>query len=180
MTALVFVLVRRPEDGLLGGLWSFPGEVARDGESVEDAAMRVARAASGLATVGRGRPVGTVAHVFSHRREVYHVFLFAVPATGADGEVPHHEQVESCGEPAGVRGDRVEPRHEEVPLGRGRTALRSSQAAPRRGRVARRADGGQRVTSGGGARGVWVAPEELERYALPSAQRRILRLVQEE
>ena len=54
-------------------------------------------------------------HVFSHRREVYHVFVFAVPVAGADGAA---------------------------------------------------------------ARGVWVAPEELERYALPAAQRRILGLVE--
>ncbi|HEY8470110.1 MAG TPA: A/G-specific adenine glycosylase [Longimicrobiales bacterium] len=174
------LLVRRPEDGLLGGMWSFPGEVARDGESVEDAAMRAGRAASGLATIGRGRPLGTVAHVFSHRREVYHVFVFAVPATGAECVSPHHEQVEPHHDQVELRGDRVEPRHEQVALRRGRTALRRRQAAPRRGRAASGDDLGQRVTPCGGARGVWVAPEELERYALPAAQRRILRLVEEE
>src|SRR5690606_41064023 len=64
---------------------SLPGEVAREGESVEDAAARAGRAASGLRTVRRGRPVGSVVHVFSHRREVYHVFVFAVPVAGAEG-----------------------------------------------------------------------------------------------
>lgn len=118
------LLVRRPEDGLLGGMWAFPGEVARDGESVEGAAARAGRAASGLATVGRGRPLGSVVHVFSHRREVYHVFVFAVPVAGAEG------------------------------------------AATRGGRVV------------GEERGVWVAPEELGRYALPAAQRRILGMVE--
>jgi len=106
------LLVRRPEDGLLGGMWTFPGEVARDGEGVEDAAARAGSAASGLRNLGRGRRLGGVVHVFSHRREVYHVFLFAVAG-------------------------------EEV-------------AAPR---------------------GVWVAREELGRYALPAAQRRILGMV---
>ena len=109
------LLVRRPEDGLLGGMWSFPGEVAGDGESVEDAAARAGRAASGLEALGRGRAVGSVVHVFSHRREVYHVFVFPVAVAAAE------------------------------------------EAAPR---------------------GVWVAPHELERYALPTAQRRILRLVE--
>src|SRR5690606_14257115 len=93
----------------------FPGEVAGDGESVEDAAARAGRAASGLEALGRGRAVGSVVHVFSHRREVYHVFVFPVAVAAAE------------------------------------------EAAPR---------------------GVWVAPHELERYALPTAQRRILQLVE--
>jgi A/G-specific adenine glycosylase len=145
------LLVRRPEDGLLGGMWSFPGEVARAGESVEDAAARAGRAASGLAIVGRGRPLGSVVHVFSHRREVYHVFLFVVPDAGTEGVAPRRERVVPCCEP-------VVPRH---------------------GRAVRGDRGGRRVTRGRGAHGLWVAPEELERYALPAAQRRILRMVEE-
>src|SRR5690606_10529766 len=140
------LLVRRPEDGLLGGMWSFPGEVAREGESVEDAAARAGRAASGLRTVRRGRPVGSVVHVFSHRREVYHVFVFAVPVAGAEG--------------AAQRGAWVAPEE-------------------RGERVARGERGGRRPARCREARGVWVAPEELGRYALPSAQRRILGLVEE-
>jgi A/G-specific adenine glycosylase len=131
------LLVRRPDDGLLGGMWSFPGEVTREGESVEDAAMRAGRAACGLAMVGRGRPLGTVAHLFSHRREVYHVFVFAVPGGQATLRLG--------------RGGRADGGREE-------------SVAPR--------DGPRRA--------VWVTSEEMERYALPSAQRRILELVERE
>src|SRR5690606_12239284 len=132
------LLVRRPEDGLLGGMWAFAGEVARDGENVEDAAARAGSTASGLARLGRGRPLGSVVHVFSHRREVYHVFAFAVAA--ANGAAPRD--------------------------------------GPRDHRVARGEDGGRRHTRDRGPPGVWMAPEELGRYALPAAQRRILVLIE--
>ncbi|HEX7089669.1 MAG TPA: A/G-specific adenine glycosylase [Longimicrobiales bacterium] len=156
------LLVRRPEDGLLGGMWSFPGEVARAGESVEDAAARAGRAASGLATVGRGRPRGSVVHVFSHRREVYHVFVFEVAATGAEGTAPCRERVAPCRERVALE----------------RVALRDEGVALRDEGVVRGDQGGRRVTRRRGARGVWVAPGELERYALPAAQRRILGMLE--
>ena len=68
------LLVRRPEDGMLGGMWEFPGRVAEAGEPVREAAMR---ALAGLLSGARlSRPIATVDHLYSHRRHVYRAFLF--------------------------------------------------------------------------------------------------------
>jgi len=68
------LLVRRPEEGLLGGLWELPmapvvGAAGRGGA----AAARRALAALGLKARGL-RPLGDVAHVFSHFRQELRVW----------------------------------------------------------------------------------------------------------
>jgi A/G-specific adenine glycosylase len=110
------LLVRRPVDARLGGMWAFPAEVRRAGESVADAAVRAV--SEGLEMeVEAGEPVGTVHHAFTHVRASYH----------------------------GVRCRWIsgEPR-----------LLRYDAAA-------------------------WAAPREIDRYALPVAQRRIAALAAE-
>lgn len=82
------LLVRRPEDGLLGGLWEFPGAEARPGESVVEAAERAARAASGADALPRGEPLGQVAHIFTHLRARYHVFRFELTGLEPDSLSP--------------------------------------------------------------------------------------------
>ncbi|HYW05572.1 MAG TPA: A/G-specific adenine glycosylase, partial [Longimicrobium sp.] len=65
------LLVRRPVDARLGGMWAFPAEVRRAGESVADAAVRAV--SEGLEMeVEAGEPVGTVHHAFTHVRASYH------------------------------------------------------------------------------------------------------------
>ncbi|HEU0054741.1 MAG TPA: A/G-specific adenine glycosylase [Longimicrobium sp.] len=65
------LLVRRPLDARLGGMWSFPAAVRRRGEAVGAAAERAAR--EGLAfEVRAGDPVGTVDHTFTHVKVSYH------------------------------------------------------------------------------------------------------------
>lgn len=60
-------IVRRPNNGLLGGLWEFPSGEKAPGESWEGAAARAAREKGGLAVIV-DRPLARVEHTFSHRR----------------------------------------------------------------------------------------------------------------
>jgi A/G-specific adenine glycosylase len=71
------LLVRRPLDARLGGMWAFPFVVRHRGEEVGAAAERAAR--EGLAMeVRAGEAVGTVEHVFTHVRASYHAVRCAV------------------------------------------------------------------------------------------------------
>lgn len=76
-------LVRRPEGGLLGGLWEFPGEETRSGEEAAGAAARAALRAGGP-LVGEPTPLGPLSHAFSHLRATYHPFLHEL-GDGAGG-----------------------------------------------------------------------------------------------
>ena len=68
----VLIAQRRPE-GLLGGLWEFPGGKREAGESLPDCVRRELREELGVdAEVGEERLV--VRHVFSHFRLEMHVF----------------------------------------------------------------------------------------------------------
>ena len=73
------LLVRRPEDGLLGGMWEFPGAEVRTDESPAEAAARAAADMVGD-DVDPGAPLATVTHEFTHRRTTYHAFRFRVEA----------------------------------------------------------------------------------------------------
>jgi len=75
------LLVRRPVDARLGGMWAFPCAVRHRGESVADAAERAVREGLGL-TVRPGAEIGSVRHVFTHVRVTYH----AVRCASAAGE----------------------------------------------------------------------------------------------
>jgi A/G-specific adenine glycosylase len=69
------LLVRRAEDGMLGGMWEFPGRVAASGEPAVEAAVRAAALAPGATLV---RPLTEVSQAYSHRRHLYRAFLFEV------------------------------------------------------------------------------------------------------
>jgi A/G-specific adenine glycosylase len=81
-----WLLQRRPADGLLGGLWEFPGGKVEPGETPAAAAVRELREETG-AEVDRLRPVGTVRHAYSHFSVDLHVFQgqtdAALPATAS-------------------------------------------------------------------------------------------------
>jgi A/G-specific adenine glycosylase len=66
--------VRRPPEGLLGGLWDLPGGELARGESARDALERALREKLGLACAGVA-PLGAVRHQFTHRTLALHVFL---------------------------------------------------------------------------------------------------------
>jgi A/G-specific adenine glycosylase len=77
------LLTRRPPDGLLAGLLAFPAVEYAEGASA-DAALRLALSL-GVRTSRQPRHIGSVKHVFSHRREVYRCELLAVTASQAAG-----------------------------------------------------------------------------------------------
>ena len=78
------LLQRRPERGLLAGLWCFPGKTIREGERPADAARRAARAVLAASVrPGRAHHLLDLTHNFTHRRETYRVYRFRVK-----GEAP--------------------------------------------------------------------------------------------
>jgi len=75
---------RRPEEGLLGGLWAFPGSRVRPGEPAQAAALRAA-AACGERPAGEPRFIGTVDHAYSHYAVRLHGFRFSLPCAPPAG-----------------------------------------------------------------------------------------------
>jgi A/G-specific adenine glycosylase len=65
--------VRRPETGLMAGLWELPGGELAEGEEAKDHAARILREAVGLEVRGLAS-AGQVEHLFTHRRLVLEVF----------------------------------------------------------------------------------------------------------
>jgi len=71
-----FLVARRPERGLLAGLWEFPGAAVRGRESPRSAARRAARTLGVRTSPRAGTLIAAIPHAFSHRRETYHAYLF--------------------------------------------------------------------------------------------------------
>jgi adenine-specific DNA glycosylase len=71
--------VRRPEGGLLGGLWDLPGDALSPRERPGPGLRRALRERVGL-EVGAVEPIGTVSHLFTHRRMKLHVYRCAATA----------------------------------------------------------------------------------------------------
>ncbi len=68
------VLVRRrPDDGLLGGLWAFPGGKREKGETLEAALAREMEDDLGIG-IAVGEKVGAVPHAYSHFRITLHAY----------------------------------------------------------------------------------------------------------
>jgi A/G-specific adenine glycosylase len=81
------LLVRRPEDGLLGGMWSFPEREVRVGEgaAAREASREAARQAGATLTDARpALPLGEVRHRFTHLDARYRPLVLA--GEGADAE----------------------------------------------------------------------------------------------
>lgn len=60
-----FIIARRPEEKMLGGLWEFPGGKIEEGESETEALKREIREECDL-KVTIGKRVGTIRHAYSH------------------------------------------------------------------------------------------------------------------
>ncbi|MBM3262371.1 MAG: A/G-specific adenine glycosylase [candidate division Zixibacteria bacterium] len=68
------LIVQRPMDGLLGGLWEFPGGRLQDGELPEEGFVREIRSTFGL-EVGGLRYLAAIRHAFTHFEITLHGFL---------------------------------------------------------------------------------------------------------
>lgn len=80
-----FVLTRRPEDGLLGGLWELPALDLSPRERPAGAVKRLARALGVSPT--KARRCGTAEHQFTHRHWTIEVFRAEAAGDGAGGDV---------------------------------------------------------------------------------------------
>ncbi len=67
------LLTRRPLEGLLGGLWEFPGGKVEPGETLEEGLRRELREELGI-DVEVGKRVAVVEHAYSHFRITLHAF----------------------------------------------------------------------------------------------------------
>jgi A/G-specific adenine glycosylase len=79
-----FLIGQRPVEGLLGGLWEFPGGKVQVGESLEGALRREIEEELGI-EIEVGRPVVTIQHGYTHFR----ITLYAFHAQYVGGEVRH-------------------------------------------------------------------------------------------
>ena len=96
---------KRKPDGLLGGLWEFPGGKVRKDESLEAALSREVREELGV-TIRILRPLATVQHSYSHFSVTLHAFECAYAAgkprchTCVDYKWVHPEQLRNFAFPA--------------------------------------------------------------------------------
>ncbi len=79
--------VRRPEQGLMAGLWELPGGSIEANEEPKDRVAPILRDVVGL-DVGDISQIGRVEHLFTHRRLELEVFRCRLREVGASGPDP--------------------------------------------------------------------------------------------
>ena len=80
------LIQRRPDEGLLGGLWEFPGGKREADESLEDACIRELHEEVGI-TVAVDAPFATIKHAYSH----FKITLYAFRCHVEEGEASSKE-----------------------------------------------------------------------------------------
>jgi A/G-specific adenine glycosylase len=75
------LIIRRPQKGLLGGLWGFPIAEARPGESHEGALQRMLDDSLRI-QVARFTPLKTVQHAYTHFRMTVYPFICLLEGEG--------------------------------------------------------------------------------------------------
>ncbi len=78
------LVVRQPDDGLLGGMWSFPTAEVELGTSVEEAARGAAGASGAELDDGEFRLLDPVRHQFTHLRATYRPVI--IRGRGQEGQ----------------------------------------------------------------------------------------------
>jgi A/G-specific adenine glycosylase len=68
-----FLIAQRPPEGMLGGLWEFPGGKRHEGESLHDCLRREMQEELAV-EVEVGQPVAVVKHAYTHFRITLHAF----------------------------------------------------------------------------------------------------------
>ncbi len=68
-----FLIQKRPDEGLLGGLWEFPGGKVENGEALDNTLVREIREETGL-SVEPGKKVGAVDHAYTHFSITLHLY----------------------------------------------------------------------------------------------------------
>ena len=79
-----FLIARRPLDGLLGGMWEFPGGKREPGESLPEALRREIREELGV-EIAVEEPLARIKHAYTHFRITLHAFH----ATLVSGQPQH-------------------------------------------------------------------------------------------
>ena len=79
-----FLIAKRPLDGLLGGLWEFPGGKQEKGETLAEALQREISEELDI-TINVGNPIAIVKHAYTHFR----ITLHAIHAQFQSGTVKH-------------------------------------------------------------------------------------------
>lgn len=159
------LLVRRPDEGLLAGLWEFPGAAVEEGEAPVDAARRAAAAALDFAGSGTAAD--------------------GMDSLGAAAPGPASSEAATPGAgstaPATTAATSAVARDRAIPLGsvvhtftHRRTTYHAFRftVTPEAG-----VSGAKRGSTGDGW--AWADPAEVDAYALSVAQRRVLGLALE-
>jgi A/G-specific adenine glycosylase len=68
-----FLLGKRPPDGLLGGLWEFPGGKVEPGETLPQCLRREIKEELGL-RIKVGKPITSLDHAYTHFKITLHAF----------------------------------------------------------------------------------------------------------
>jgi A/G-specific adenine glycosylase len=76
------LIIRRPAQGLLGGLWGFPGGTVEPDEDLPDAICRTVLQQTGLSVSARA-VIRTVKHAYTHFRITLHAFTAEIDAGDA-------------------------------------------------------------------------------------------------
>lgn len=67
------LITRRPENGLLGGMWEFPGGKCQDGENLVSCLQREIQEELAV-QVQVGEPIGVYSHAYTHFKVTLHAF----------------------------------------------------------------------------------------------------------
>ncbi len=83
------LIAQRPVNGLLGGLWEFPGGKIEDGETLSECLSREILEELGV-QIEVGEPFGVYKHTYTHFKVVLHAFKAQIK----DSQLPHPIQAE--------------------------------------------------------------------------------------